>query len=266
MSQSDQSDQPEKNPEACLIIIGNEILSGRTQDVNLSYLASELNKIGVAMAEARVIPDVEDTIVKTVNECRAKYDYVFTTGGIGPTHDDITSECIAKAFGVEYELNAEAHALLVAHYKEGELNEARLRMARMGKGAELVENPISKAPGYRLGNVFVMAGVPVIMQGMFQSMKHLLRGGVPVQSRTIGSELPEGRIAEGLGQIQDNYPDVDVGSYPFYRGGSGGTSLVLRSTNIENLEAATEAVRQIIRDLGGTPYEGEIGKKAMPEE
>jgi molybdenum cofactor synthesis domain-containing protein len=254
------------NPEACLIIIGNEILSGRTQDINLAYLAAELNRIGVTMAEARVIPDIEDTIVKTVNECRAKYDYVFTTGGIGPTHDDITSESIAKAFGVEYELNAEAHALLVAHYKEGELNEARLRMARMGKGAELVENPISKAPGYRIGNVYVMAGVPVIMQGMFQSMKHLLHGGTPVQSRTIGSEIPEGRIAEGLGEVQARYPDVDVGSYPFYRGGTNGTSLVLRSTDVDNLEAATEAVRQIIRDLGGTPHEGEIGKPPKEED
>ena len=254
--------ETEKNPQASLIIIGNEILSGRTQDVNLAYLAAELNKVGVTLAEARVIPDVPDTIVETVNELRAKYDYVFTTGGIGPTHDDITSECIARAFGVEYELNAQAHAILLAHYKEGDLNEARLRMARMAKGAELVENPISKAPGYRIGNVYVMAGVPMIMQGMFQSMKHLLDGGTPTQSRTIGSEVPEGRVAEGLGRVQEEYADVDVGSYPFYRDGVNGTNLVLRSTNEEQLEAATEAVRNILRDMGAVAHEGEFRTKA----
>jgi len=252
----------EKNPQASLIIIGNEILSGRTQDVNLAYLAAELNKVGVTLAEARVIPDVPDTIVETVNELRAKYDYVFTTGGIGPTHDDITSECIARAFGVDYELNAEAHAILLAHYKEGDLNEARLRMARMAKGAQLVENPISKAPGYRIDNVYVMAGVPMIMQGMFQSMKHLLDGGTPTQSRTIGAEVPEGRVAEGLGRVQEEFADVDVGSYPFYRGGVNGTNLVLRSTNEVQLEAATEAVRNILRDMGAVPHEGEFVKPA----
>jgi molybdenum cofactor synthesis domain-containing protein len=254
------------NKKASLIIIGNEILSGRTQDVNLAYLAAELNTIGVTLAEARVIPDVPDTIVDTVNELRVKYDYVFTTGGIGPTHDDITSECIARAFGVEYEINAEAHAILKAHYKEGDLNEARLRMAKMGRGAELVENPISKAPGYRLENVFVMAGVPVIMKGMFQSMKHLLDGGTPTQSRTIGSIIPEGRIAEGLGQVQADYSDVDVGSYPFYKDGVNGTNLVLRSTNEVQLEAATEAVRDIVRAMNAVPVEGEYVGAELPED
>ena len=245
---------------ACCLIIGNEVLSGRTKDANLGWLAERLTDMGIRMAEARVIPDVEEVIIDAVNEAREKYTYVFTTGGIGPTHDDITSLCVAKAFGVEIYRNPEAKALLESFIPVERLNEARLKMADVPVGSTLIENPVSKAPGFQMGNVYVMAGVPVIMQGMFQSMKHLLHGGTPVQSRTIGSEIPEGRIAEGLGQVQARYPDVDVGSYPFFRGGTDGTSLVLRSTNIENLEAATEAVRQIIRDMGSTPFEGEIGK------
>ena len=166
---------------ACLIIIGNEILSGRTHDKNLPYLAEELNTLGVRLVETRVIPDIEDTIIETLNECRAKFDYVFTTGGIGPTHDDITSECVAKAFGVAIELNADAHDLLKSHYDNpADLNEARLRMARIPVGAELIQNPISKAPGFRMENVYVMAGVPMIMQAMFQGIKHQLIGGKPM--------------------------------------------------------------------------------------
>ena len=249
------------NKTACLIIIGNEILSGRTRDENLPYLAKELNEIGVQLAETRVIPDVEATIVATVNECRAAFDYVFTTGGIGPTHDDITSECVAKAFGVEYELNADAHAILKAHYKPGDLNEARLRMARMPAGAELVENPVSKAPGYRLENVYVMAGVPVIMQSMFDSLRHQLAGGKPVLSRTVGGHVAEGQIAAPLGDIQNRHPEIEIGSYPFFRGGTFGCSLVLRSTDEAELELTTEEVRQMIRDLGQEPHDGDIHPK-----
>ncbi len=249
------------NKTACLIIIGNEILSGRTRDENLPYLAKELNEIGVQLAETRVIPDVEATIVATVNECRAAFDYIFTTGGIGPTHDDITSECVAKAFGVEYELNTDAHAILKAHYKPGDLNEARLRMARMPAGAELVENPVSKAPGYRLENVYVMAGVPVIMQSMFDSLRHQLAGGKPVLSRTVGGHVAEGQIAAPLGDIQNRHPEIEIGSYPFFRGGTFGCSLVLRSTDEAELELTTEEVRQMIRDLGQEPHDGDIHPK-----
>ena len=249
------------NKTACLIIIGNEILSGRTRDENLPYLAKELNEIGVQLAETRVIPDVEATIVATVNECRAAFDYIFTTGGIGPTHDDITSECEAKAFGVEYELNTDAHAILKAHYKPGDLNEARLRMARMPAGAELVENPVSKAPGYRLENVYVMAGVPVIMQSMFDSLRHQLAGGKPVLSRTVGGHVAEGQIAAPLGDIQNRHPEIEIGSYPFFRGGTFGCSLVLRSTDEAELELTTEEVRQMIRDLGQEPHDGDIHPK-----
>jgi len=249
------------NPTACVIIIGNEILSGRTQDINLAHLGKGLNEVGVTLAEARVIPDVPDTIVATVNECRAAFDYVFTTGGIGPTHDDITSECIARAFGVDYELNAEAHAILDAHYNPGELNEARLRMAKMPAGAELVENPISKAPGYRIQNVYVMAGVPLIMQAMFDSIRHQLSGGAPVLSRTIGGTIGEGKLAQQLGEIQQRHPDIDIGSYPFFRGGTYGTSLVLRARDETELDAAADEVRALIRSFGEEPYEGEIKLK-----
>jgi len=156
---------------ACVLIIGNEILSGRTQDVNLNFLAKGLNEAGVRLREARVVPDVPDTIVATVNAVRALYDYVFTTGGIGPTHDDITSECVARAFGVKLILHPDAKRILETHYKPGGLNEARLRMAHVPEGAELILNPVSLAPGFRIGNVFVMAGVPLVMQAMFDGVK-----------------------------------------------------------------------------------------------
>ncbi|MEE3044164.1 MAG: molybdopterin-binding protein [Pseudomonadota bacterium] len=236
---------------ACLIIIGNEILSGRTHDKNLPYLAEELNKIGVRLAEARVIPDIEDTIIATVNECRAEFDYVFTTGGIGPTHDDITSECVAKAFGVSIELNAEAHELLKSHYENPEdLNEARLRMAHVPVGAELVQNPISKAPGFRMDNVYVMAGVPMIMQAMFQGIKHQLVGGKPMVSRSVGGYIPEGTIAKMLAEIQGDFPDTDIGSYPFLREGKLGTTLVVRGESPDDVNHAAERIRLVIIESG----------------
>lgn len=236
---------------ACLIIIGNEILSGRTHDKNLPYLAEELNKIGVRLAETRVIPDIEDTIIETVNECRAKFDYVFTTGGIGPTHDDITSSCVAKAFGVENVLNADAHALLKSHYENPEdLNEARLRMAHVPVGAELVQNPISKAPGFRMENVYVLAGVPMIMQVMFQGIKHQLIGGKPMVSRSVGGYIPEGAIAKVLAEIQADFPQTDIGSYPFLREGKLGTTLVVRGENPEDVNQASERIRMAIIEGG----------------
>lgn len=238
---------------ACLLIIGNEILSGRTKDANLSYLGQHLNEIGVRLMEARVVPDVESVIVETLNEVRQKFDYVFTTGGIGPTHDDITSACVAKAFGVEWSLHPEAHALLKAHYAEGDLNEARLRMAHTPEGASLIENPISKAPGFRMGNVFVMAGIPRVMQAMFDSLKSSLSGGAPVRSVTLAVALPEGAIARGLGEAQDRFPGVEMGSYPYRTGDRFGVRLVLRSTDETELEAAVEAVAAKVRELGDEP-------------
>ncbi|MCC9620839.1 competence/damage-inducible protein A [Thalassospira sp. MA62] len=236
---------------ACLIIIGNEILSGRTHDKNLPYLAEELNVLGVRLAETRVIPDIEDTIIATVNECRAKFDYVFTTGGIGPTHDDITSECIAKAFGVEIELNPEAHELLKSNYEKPEdLNEARLRMARIPVGADLIYNPISKAPGFRMENVYVMAGVPMIMQAMFQGIKHQLIGGKPMVSRSVGGYIPEGQIAERLGQIQADFPQTDIGSYPFLREGRLGTTLVVRAEDPDQVNKAADLIKNCILEAG----------------
>jgi molybdenum cofactor synthesis domain-containing protein len=243
----------EKIVTACVLIIGNEILSGRTQDANLAYIAAGLNEVGVTLREARVIPDIEAVIVATVNELRAKFDYVFTTGGIGPTHDDITSESVAKAFGLAWTLHPEAHKIFLAQYKPGELNEARLRMAHTPAGATLIRNPVSRAPGFRIGNVFVMAGIPSVMQGMFDSIKHDLKGGRPMLSRTVTCHLPEGVIAKGLGEIQARYADLDIGSYPFYRRGEFGTSLVLRGREAERLAAGTEEVAALVRGLGDTP-------------
>jgi molybdenum cofactor synthesis domain-containing protein len=249
------SPSAEKIVTACVLIIGNEILSGRTQDTNLAYIAKGLNEVGVTLREARVIPDIAETIIATVNEVRAKFDYVFTTGGIGPTHDDITSECVARAFGLPWVIHPEAHKLFLDHYKPGELNEARLRMAHTPEGATLITNPVSRAPGFRIGNVFVMAGIPRVMQAMFDGVKHQLKGGRPMLSRTVSCHLAEGVIAKGLGEIQSRYPDLDIGSYPFYRRGEFGTSLVLRGRDTDRLTAGTREVIDLVRSLGGTPVE-----------
>jgi len=245
----------EKIVTAAVLIIGNEILSGRTQDTNLAYLAAGLNSVGVTLREARVVPDIAQEIVAAVNELRARYDYLFTTGGIGPTHDDITSEAVAKAFGVPWTLHPEAHQIFLEHYKPGELNEARLRMAHTPQGASLVRNAVSRAPGFRMGNVFVFAGIPRVMQAMFDAVKHDLKGGRPMLARTVSCHLAEGVIAKGLGEIQNCYPDLDIGSYPFYRRGEFGTSLVLRGRDAERLAAGTAEVIALVGDLGGTPVE-----------
>ena len=239
---------------ACVLIIGNEILSGRTQDINLAYIAKRLNELGIRMREARVIPDIEATIVATLNEVRAKFDYIFTTGGIGPTHDDITSECVAKAFGRKLILHPRAHEILRKRYANpADLNEARLRMAHMPEGSELVENPISGAPGYRTENVFVLAGVPKIMQAMFESLTPLLTGGAPILSRAVSAQIAEGVIAKDLGALQERYADLDIGSYPWYRGGRFGTALVMRGTDAAKLEACAAELKTMIRRLGAEP-------------
>jgi len=242
-----------KTPTACVLIIGNEILSGRTQDTNLNYIAKGLAERGVRLREARVIPDIEATIISVVNEVRARYDYVFTTGGIGPTHDDITAECIAKAFGVKLVLNEEIRQMMLARYPAGGLNEARLRMAHTPEGASLVPNPIQGPPGFRMGNVIVMAGVPRIAQGMFDAIKHELNGGPPILSRTVNCPLPEGVVAKGLGEIQGRYTDLDIGSYPTFGRGIPETNLVLRGIDPARLAAAAEEVAALVKSLGGTP-------------
>jgi molybdenum cofactor synthesis domain-containing protein len=238
---------------ACVIVIGNEILSGRTQDTNIAFLGERLNELGVRLMEARVVPDVEDTIAATVNQARASYTYVFTTGGIGPTHDDITAASIAKAFAVPLIEHPEARAILEAHYPPGELTEARLRMARTPEGAALIENPVSKAPGFQIDNVFVMAGIPAIARAMFESLSHRLAGGKPLKSRSITVYLPESRMAPSLAALQERYPDVEIGSYPFSREGRFGARLVLRSTEDARLATAGTDLETALRDLGGEP-------------
>jgi len=243
---------------AAVLIIGNEVLSGRTKDANLNWMARRLTDMGIRLKEARVIPDVEEVIVDAVNEMRAAYDYVFTTGGIGPTHDDITAACIAKAFGVEVMRHPDAVALLEAYIPADRLNEARLKMADVPVGGELIENPVSRAPGFRMENVFVMAGVPSIMRAMFDSLAPLLTGGPKVLSLAVATYLPEGTVAEGLGQIQGRHPDADIGSYPFYRDGKFGCTLVTRTADAADLAAAADEIRAMIIDLGGEPIEQDL--------
>ena len=235
--------------KAALIIIGNEILSGRTKDKNLAYLAEWLNEIGIQLYEVRVIRDDEKEIIDCVNLLRKKYDYVFTTGGIGPTHDDITTESIAKAFNVELETNPEALKILQSYYKEGELNEARLKMTLLPKGSELVENPVTKAPGFKMENVFVMAGIPSIMQGMLEGAKAFLKIGNKMTSKSIDVFMPESYVAEELSKMQDNYPEVEIGSYPFNKEGQFGTSLVMRSANLDTLERCASDVAEMVKKL-----------------
>jgi molybdenum cofactor synthesis domain-containing protein len=248
--------QSSKTVTACIVVIGNEILSGRTRDSNVQYLASELGKLGVRVMECRVIPDIEATIVETINEVRRKFDYVFTTGGIGPTHDDITAESIAKAFGVGISEHPDAVARMTRHYGDPALfTPARRRMARVPHGGSLVDNPISVAPGFQIENVFTFAGIPSVAQGMFQSMKHRLVGGQPVLSRSVRTNLPEGIIAEPLGALQGRYGDLDIGSYPAFRNGRPSVSLVLRGTDDARLAAAMVELVETIRKMDGEAEE-----------
>jgi len=258
--------------KACLILIGNEILSGRTQDKNLAFIAKGLNEVGIQMGAAYVIPDVPETIIELLNNARAEFDYVFTTGGIGPTHDDITTECVAAAFGVGLYLDPETVAAMTARVESrGEvMNDARLRMATFPEGAELLKNEISVAPGYKLDNVFVMAGVPRIMQMMFgEAVKHL-EGGAKVLSRGLAIDLGEGTIADSLSELQDRYSDIDIGSYPQMRHETGFmVSLVLRGRDQARLDEAHSDTMQAMRDLGGKPSEEDPDKaqaSAEPED
>ena len=246
------------NPTACLLVIGNEVLSGRTQDANIQYLGRRLGEIGIPLREVRVIPDVAEVIIDTVNEVRARFNQVFTTGGIGPTHDDITSECVAAAFGVPWEKHAEAWARMERHYKPGEFNTARQRMATMPRGARLIDNPISIAPGFSIANVHVMAGIPRVMQAMFEALAPRLAGGAPVLSRAVhATGLPEGRIAEGLAAIQASYPGLDLGSYPYYRLNGSGVAIVAKGTDAAAVAAAIAEVGALMAGLGATAVAGE---------
>ncbi len=242
-----------KTITAAVIVIGNEVLSGRTKDTNSGWIAEHLTAHGVRLMETRVIPDVAEIIIATVNELRAKFDHIFTTGGIGPTHDDITAQCIADAFEVKLEQNAKAYDLLLTHYGKDELSDARLRMAMIPVGASLIPNPVSAAPGFIMGNVHVMAGVPKIMQAMMDHVLKTLEGGDIILSNTISCDIPESKMAEALAYIQGQYDDVDIGSYPYLRNGKLGVSVVLRGTQAALVKSATLEVIAAVSDIGGSP-------------
>ena len=236
---------------ACLIIIGNEILSGRTQDANLAIVGKKCDALGIRLTETRVIPDVEANIITTVNACRADFTYVFTTGGIGPTHDDITAAAIARTFDVELERNSEAVEAMDRYYEPGRLTEARLKMADIPAGARLIDNPVSGAPGFQLENVFVLPGVPAIMEAMFEGLADRLVGGDPILTENVTTNLAESVIANDLGALQEKYPDVSMGSYPYFRKGKLGVNLVLRATDAARMEAAADELKTAIIRLNG---------------
>lgn len=240
---------PNKEITASLVIIGNEILSGRTEDKNINWLATELTKLGINVKEVRVIADIKQQIIDTIRACSEAHDYVFTTGGIGPTHDDITAESIAACFGVANELNAQAHQLLKDHYKNGP-TEGQLKMAVIPVGAELLDNNVSSAPGFKIDNVYVMAGIPSIMQAMFLGIKDTLIGGTPTISKTITGVVSEGEIAAKLGQIQSAHPKVDIGSYPFIHQEQYAVSVVLRGLDEAMIDDAGIDVTALLADKG----------------
>jgi molybdenum cofactor synthesis domain-containing protein len=238
------------NPTAAILIIGDEILSGRTRDANMHHLAGELTKIGIDLKEVRIVSDVQGAIVAAVNALRGAFDHVFTSGGIGPTHDDITADAIAAAFGVGIGVRADARAALEAHYARSgtEINAARLRMARVPEGSVLIDNPVSGAPGFTIGNVHVMAGVPAIFQAMVASLLPTLTGGAPVASRTLRVMRGEGTIAEPLGALAAEFGDLSFGSYPFVKDGVYGTNLVLRGSDAGRLGSAMARLAALFPD------------------
>lgn len=238
------------NPTAAMLVIGDEILSGRTRDANMYHLAGELTGHGIDLKEVRIVADDPAAIVSAVRALSGMYSQVFTSGGIGPTHDDITADCVAEAFGAAIDVRADARALLEAHYaKSGqELNSARLRMARIPDGAGLIDNPVSTAPGFTLGNVHVMAGVPTIFQAMLAGLLPTLTGGAPLLSETVRVDRPEGDIAGPLGQLVETYDDLSIGCYPFVLDGRFGANVVLRGTDADRLRAARDALVAMVGD------------------
>ena len=233
---------------AAILIIGNEILSGRTQDTNTSTLATWLNSIGVKVNEVRVIPDVEKIIIDTLNVLRNENNYVFTTGGIGPTHDDITAESVAKTFGLKYEVHKEAFKILESYYQPGEFNEGRQRMAWMPENAELILNPTSGAPGFSVKNVFCLPGVPSIMKSMLGGLTNKSVGGEPILSHTLNFKTVESEIAKSLKQVQNQNQDVEIGSYPFFHAGKLGVSVVLRSENKSKIDNCSSQILEFIKE------------------
>src|SRR5689334_10117318 len=241
---------------AAVLAIGDEILSGRTQDTNSNHIARFLGALGIDLKEVRVVGDVESEIIAALNALRAVYDFVFTTGGIGPTHDDITADAVAKAFGVGIGYHPDVYALLEARYPPGEFNDMRKRMARIPDGAALVKNPVSAAPGFHIGNVYVLAGVPMVMRAMLEQVAPELPRLPTVKTVTIEANIPEGTVAPGLASLQKAHPDVAMGSYPFYREGTPqpfGAQLVLRSRDGTALDKAALALEDILRKLGAAP-------------
>ena len=231
---------------AAILVIGDEILSGRTKDKNIGYIAEYLTNIGIDVKEVRVVPDEEPEIVAALDALRHRYTYVFTTGGIGPTHDDITADCVAKAFGVSIDVDPRARAMLLTRIAEKDLNEARLRMARIPAGADLIVNKVSSAPGFRIGNVHVMAGVPSIMQAMLDEVAPTLKTGVKMLSETVRADLREGDIGTPLAAIAKAHPEVTIGSYPFQDDRGPNSNIVVRSRDPEKLAAAKAAVEDML--------------------
>ena len=244
---------------AGLAVIGDEILSGRTQDRNIAQVASWLNAQGIRLAEVRVVPDIEDRIIDTVNALRSTYDYCFTTGGIGPTHDDITVDAIAKALGLPVIVHPDARAILERYYSDkGGLNEGRLRMARVPEGADLIPNQMSGAPGIRLGNLFLMAGVPHITAGMLDALSGQLEGGRPLVSVTVGAFAPESELADILRKAEQSVEGISIGSYPFFKEGRVGSNFVVRSEDVEQARAVAEVLADRLAEVGFDPVPGGI--------
>ena len=237
-----------KKVNAAILIIGNEILSGRTQDTNTSTIALWLNSIGVKVQEVRVIPDIEDTIIETVNHLRKANDYLFTTGGIGPTHDDITAQSISKTFKLNYEIHKEAFKILEAYYKPGEFNEGRQKMVWMPKEAKLILNPTSGAPGFSVENVFCLPGVPSILKSMLGGLTNSIVGGEPILSQTISLRTVESEIAKSLTNVQDTNTDVEIGSYPFFQAGKLGVSIVIRSEDQSRIDKCYDQILKFVKE------------------
>ena len=236
-----------KEISAGIIIIGNEVLSGRTKDINTSTLAKWLNTLGIQVKEVRIVPDDEIAIIHTVNFLRVRFNYIFTTGGIGPTHDDITAESISKAFKLEYDFHKEAFSILEKYYKPGEFNEGRQKMAKMPTSANLILNPTSGAPGFYVENVFCLPGVPSILKSMIGGLNNILVGGDPILSKTINLRTYESEIAESLTEVQNNNKDVEIGSYPFFRQGKLGVSIVLRSIDKVKIDNCNLQILEFVK-------------------
>ncbi len=236
-----------KEITAGIIIIGNEVLSGRTKDINTSTLAKWLNSLGIQVKEVRVIPDIETSIIETVNNLKKKFDYIFTTGGIGPTHDDITAESVSKAFNLEYGFHKQAYSILEKYYKPGEFNDGRQKMAKMPTTANLILNPTSGAPGFYVENVFCLPGVPSILQSMIGGLNNKLVGGDPILSSTISLRTVESEIAKSITEIQNKYNDVEIGSYPFFKGGKLGVSIVTRSADKKKLDECYKEIIDLVK-------------------